>query len=50
VHWLEGGRTAVVNLIAFCDNHHHVVHQPGWIVKFDGHDLIVIRPEGTELR
>ena len=51
VHWLDGGRTAVVNLIPFCDNHHHVVHQPGWLVKFDGGtDLRIIRPDGTELR
>jgi hypothetical protein len=51
VHWLEGGCTAVVNLVPFCDNHHHVVHQPGWTVIFDGGtDLRIFRPEGTELR
>jgi hypothetical protein len=50
VHWLDGGRTAVVNLLPFCDHHHHVIHQRDWIVKFDGHDLHIIRPDGSELR
>jgi hypothetical protein len=50
-HWLDGGRTAIANLVPLCDHHHHVVHQRGWIVKFDGgSDLRVIRPDGTELR
>jgi hypothetical protein len=32
-----------------CDRHHHVIHLAGWIVKFDGHDLRVLRPDGTEV-
>ena len=27
----------------------HVVHEPGWNVKFDGEELRVLRPDGTEL-
>jgi len=50
VHWVDGGKTAVVNLVPFCDHHHHVVHKNGWIVKFDGgFDLRIYRPEGTEV-
>jgi hypothetical protein len=49
VHWINGGRTAVHNLVLLCDRHHHVIHLPGWIVKFDGHVLTVIRPDGTEV-
>jgi hypothetical protein len=26
-----------------------VVHQPGWVLRFDGRDLTVVRPDGTEL-
>ncbi len=48
-HWMHGGRTERDGLILFCDRHHHVVHQPGWTVEFDGRDLRVIRPDGTEL-
>jgi hypothetical protein len=49
VHWINGGRTAVHNLVLLCDRHHHVIHLTGWIVKFDGHELRVIRPDGTEV-
>lgn len=47
--WIDGGRTAVHELVLLCDRHHHVVHLPDWVLKFDGHDLVVIRPDGTEL-
>jgi hypothetical protein len=50
VHWVDGGRTAIVNLVMLCDRHHHVVHQVGWIVKFDGRDLRVLRPDGIEIQ
>lgn len=50
VHWINGGATAVENLALFCDHRHHVIHQPGWIVKFDGRRGVrVIRPDGTEV-
>ena len=49
VHWIEGGPTSVDNLVLLCDRHHHVVHQPGWAVTFDGRDLHVYRPDGREV-
>lgn len=49
VHWKDGGVTDLVNLVFFCDHHHHVVHQFGGTVKFDGHELHVFRPDGTEV-
>ncbi len=49
IHWRNGGRTTLDNLVLLCDHHHHVVHRPGWIVKFDGHDLRVLRPDGAEV-
>ncbi len=49
VHWIEGGRSAVINLVLYCDHHHHVVHQPGWHEKLDGHELHIVRPDGTDL-
>ncbi len=48
-HWVDGGPTAADNLVLLCDRHHHVVHEPGWQLKFDGHDLHVLRPDGTEV-
>ncbi|MGZ4797696.1 MAG: DUF222 domain-containing protein [Acidimicrobiia bacterium] len=50
VHWRNGGRTDLANLVLLCSHHHHVVHQPGWIVKFDGRDLRVVAPDGIEIR
>jgi len=49
VQWRNGGRTDLDNLVLLCDHHHHVVHDPGWIVKFDGHELRVLKPDGVEL-
>jgi hypothetical protein len=47
--WTDFGPTALSNLVLLCDRHHHVVHQPGWVLRFDGRDLTVVRPDGTEL-
>jgi hypothetical protein len=47
--WEDGGTTNRDTLILFCDNHHRVVHRPGWSMTFDGHDLHIYRPDGTEV-
>jgi len=49
VPWDPDGPTEVGNLVLFCDHHHTVIHQPDWIVEFDGRDLRVIKPDGTEV-
>lgn len=49
IQWQHGGRTDLANLVLLCDHHHHVVHQPGWVVKFDGGELRVITREGIEI-
>lgn len=48
-HWQHGGRTDLDDLVFLCDQHHHVVHLPGWVVTFDGHELHICRPDGTEI-
>jgi hypothetical protein len=47
VPWREGGCTTRDGLILLCDRHHHVVHQPGWSLDFDGTHLVIRRPGGT---
>ncbi len=37
------------NLVLLCRHHHRVAHQDGWRVEFDGRDLQVFRPDGTEV-
>jgi hypothetical protein len=49
ISWTDGGPTVIWNLVMLCDHHHHVVHLPGWIVKFDGSELRVITPDGVEV-
>jgi hypothetical protein len=46
----DGGPTKLTNLVDLCDRHHHVVHQPGWVIRFDGRTVEVLRPDGTAVR
>lgn len=47
--WEEFGPTSLGNLALCCDGHHHVVHQPGWKVRFvDGRPRI-FTPNGHML-
>jgi len=50
VPWHTGGPTSLDNTLLLCDHHHHVAHQPGWLIKFDGHTLHVLRPDGTQVQ
>ncbi len=47
--WHPDGPTDVDNLALFCDHHHDVAHRPGWSMTFDGKDLHIYRPDGTEV-
>ena len=49
VPWHAGGPTSLDNTLLLCDHHHTIAHQPGWLVKLDGHELRVLRPDGTEV-
>jgi hypothetical protein len=47
--WHPDGPTDVDNLVLFCDHHHDVLHRPGWSMTFDGNELHIYRPDGTEV-
>ena len=42
VHWLNGGPTAIPNLVTLCDQHHRAVHELGWKMSGDANVLLVI--------
>jgi hypothetical protein len=35
VHWTNGGRTDIPNLVTLCDQHHRAVHELGWKMSGD---------------
>ncbi len=39
--WEHGGPTDLCNLIPLCSEHHHAVHEGGWVIKLDGDDRTV---------
>ena len=43
VHWLNGGLTAVPNLVTLCDQHHRAVHELGWKMSGDANALLTFR-------
>jgi Domain of unknown function (DUF222) len=47
--WVDGGPTALTNLVLSCNRHHHTIHQPGWHADFDSTHLHITRPDGTPL-
>jgi len=45
VHWADGGKTDLGNLVLLCDAHHRVIHHDGWrIERADDGELDFIPP------
>lgn len=40
IHWANGGRTDLENLILLCGDHHRFVHEGGWTISGDPNDTI----------
>jgi hypothetical protein len=43
VHWLNGGPTAIPNLVTLCDQHHRAVHELGWKMSGDANIMLTFR-------
>ena len=49
-HWVDGGRTALDNLVLLCRRHHRAVHEEGFRVTMDAAgDVQFLRPDGRPL-
>jgi hypothetical protein len=44
VHWIDGGVTALDNLVLLCRRHHRFVHERGWQVALNGDGSIDFSP------
>jgi uncharacterized protein DUF222/HNH endonuclease len=44
VHWIDGGATAVGNLVLLCRRHHRFVHEGGWRVALNEDGSIEFSP------
>ncbi len=50
VHWADGGKTQLSNLVSCCRFHHRLVHEAGFQVVADGAGgFQFLRPDGTPL-
>ncbi len=50
VHWAEGGRTALDNLVLLCRTHHRKVHDAGWEFGFIDNRWLLVPPEHKRLK
>jgi hypothetical protein len=50
IHWADGGRTAVSNLLLLCRRHHRMVHRPGGFgLELADGQPVFRRPDGSVL-
>lgn len=50
IWWRYGGRTDLGNLLPVCEQHHHRIHDDGWVVSLGPDRALTIRlPDGTVL-
>jgi hypothetical protein len=46
-HWVHGGETNVANTLLLCPRHHTLVHEGGFTITTDGHEVHFFTPAGT---
>ncbi|HEX6540099.1 MAG TPA: DUF222 domain-containing protein [Candidatus Dormibacteraeota bacterium] len=44
IHWVDGGKTRLNNLVLLCRTHHRFVHEDGWHIGWGDDGGIVVRP------
>jgi len=48
VHWANGGKTDLSNMILLCQHHHWMVHEGGWRLSLAGDGRVLAIPPDTE--
>ena len=48
VHWAQGGKTDLSNMILLCQHHHWMVHEGGWRLSLAADDRVLTIPPDTE--
>lgn len=48
VHWANGGKTDLSNMILLCQHHHWMVHEGGWRLSLAGDGRVLTIPPDTE--
>ena len=46
-HWINGGTTALSNLVTLCRRHHRFVHEWGYTIECTDHGILFRDPAGT---
>ena len=52
IHWADGGRTLLDNLVLLCGHHHVALHEGGWVLRWatrPGALLTAVHPDGRVL-
>ncbi len=44
IHWVDGGRTDLANLVLLCRRHHRAVHDGGWVIHREHTGQFVFTP------
>lgn len=47
VHWAQGGKTDLANMILLCQHHHWMVHEGGWRLALAGDGRVLAIPPET---
>jgi len=48
IHWAQGGKTDLSNMILLCQHHHWMVHEGGWRLSLAADGRVIAIPPETD--